>query len=124
MTDGKESDELSDFVDKEMRNDDAGSVGIRTITEVKDTASDGKSDIELKTNLTNNQVVDHSMVEFLTKVLQKNDPKAIPIITGLTEKKERKLISLQGLSRRQVVEMTQGTIQKELPKKGFFQSRM
>lgn len=115
-------DELTALVEGSIRDETGLSQGIKTITEIKPSKEgDKNTDIEIKTILDHNQVIDHTMAEFIANLatISNEELNTKPIIKGLTEKLERKFLSLHGISRTQVVDMVRNNDGTSSQKPGF-----
>ena len=120
-------DDLANIVAGEFRDESGISKGITSITEIKPAIKGQASDIEIKSILSEERIVDHSMVEFMTGIMEMSakDFETRPVIAGLTEKLERKFLSKDGKAREQVVEMVRGgaPIMQQPQRRGWFGGR-
>ena len=113
-------DDLVNVMEGQLRDETGISTGVKTLMTIEPSQGQKNTDIEIKTILEHNQIIDHTVVEFIGDIIQMK-PKELeerPVIIGLTEKLERKFLSLKGKSRDQVVEMVKNNMEMPAQKRG------
>ena len=97
---------LEENIEEIIKEETPQSVAVNSLIKVKDREI-GKlgSDVELKTDLTEEGTCVHTQADMLTQVLEikPNNFKKIPVFSILTQLKERKLLSLDRKSRSEIV---------------------
>lgn len=116
---------IDEDLEKVIKEDNPQAEAVKSLIGVKDREK-GKlgSDIELKTDLDDNAVCVHTAVDMMTNILEMNkkDFTKMSIIGNLVNLKERKLLSKNRQSRREIVEVAKNpdmTISDQTPQTSF-----
>jgi hypothetical protein len=101
---------LDDEVEGEIRDESPQTKAVSALIDIKERSVDSKGktsrgDVELKTDLTDQDTCSHTVVEFMNELLRFDRGKShdFDIAGVLVEKKERKLLSLNRKSRIEIV---------------------
>lgn len=95
------SEELDSFI----TSDNATAKAVKSLIEVKDRKSGESSEVELKTDLTDDEIKTHTILAITSDVLEmdKTDFDSKCILANVIEKKERKALSKDRKSREEIV---------------------
>ena len=97
---------LDDSVEGLIKEENAQAEAVKSLINVKKKVlNELGSDIELKTDLSPENVVIHTGVDMLNRILSTKDFDKVIITEDLVQIKERKLLSLNRQSRREIVEI-------------------
>jgi len=106
MKEIKEPKSIDDDVEGALAEDTAQSQAVRSLIQVKEKKKDDVgSDIELKTELTEQQTCIHTQIDILNNILGKANLTKLDILNNLIQLKERKLLSLKRKSRGEIVDV-------------------
>lgn len=95
---------IDEKLDDIIRDETAQTKAVSSLIEVKNRVKgELGSDVELKTDLTDQQTAIHTQAGMLSFILQKAGLTKLDIISNLVELKERKLLSLKRKSREEIV---------------------
>lgn len=96
---------IDDEIDEVLQDDTPQGRAVKTLTEVKNRKEGEPSSVELKTELTDESTCLHTSVDIMADVLSMSEKEfnTKNILSALTEKKERKLLSLNRASRNEIV---------------------
>lgn len=99
------TDNLEDVTDELLREDNAGSEAIRSLINVAKSKKGEDTEIELKTELTADEVKIHSLVDIFGKMLESDEKQfcSKSIFPMIVEKLERKSLSKGRQSRAEIV---------------------
>lgn len=99
---------LDNLTDEIIKEENASSEAIRSLITVKKTGKAQDSDVELKTDLTADEVKGHTIISIISKFLEmdENQFKTTCILSELIAKKERKAWSKDRQSRKEIVEVS------------------
>lgn len=97
---------LDEHIDEIIREESAQGRAVKSLIEIKEKKKDKLgSDIEVKTDLDEKQVCVHTAADMLQLFLSSKSFKNMNIVSDLVELKERKLLSKNRESRREIVEV-------------------
>lgn len=125
---------LDEAIEGEIREKNPTAEAVTHLLSVKKRLKgEPDTDIELKTDLSENDVKIHTAVDLMASFLSMDDNQFVktPIISELVNKKERKLLSKDRKSRQEIVDvarqpdmfMDREEVQKQSMMKRFFTSR-
>jgi hypothetical protein len=116
------TDTLEDTIKGAMQEKNAGVIAVETLTSVKDKGiKDFGSDVEIKTELNQNECLAHALVDEISLWLNmnSNDFMNTDVLSSLIQRKERKLLSKDRKSRGEVVEVARARMTEENEQKTF-----
>lgn len=131
----EKADNLDDFTDQILNEESATGEAIKSLINVKDRETGKSSEVELKTDLTDDEVKVHTVLDVLSSTLEMDEQKFSTncILSNVIEKKERKALSKNRQSRSEIVAvarhpdmntfMNQDLMQRQGFIKRFFTSR-
>lgn len=97
---------IDESIEGLIKEENPQAEAVRTLINVRDKIKDKLgSDIELKTDLTEKDVIIHTGVDMLNRILSTKDFDKTIITEDLVQLKERKLVSKNRLSRKEIVEV-------------------
>ena len=99
---------LDDEINKFLQDDNAQNKAVSALIDVKDRVQGSLgSDIELKSDLSDKDICLHTAVDMLNNILTMTEAEFMtkPVLSRLTEIKERKLVSKNRQSRKEIVDV-------------------
>ena len=95
---------LDDIAETLLKEENPTAEAVNALIKVRDKERNKPSDVELKTDLSDDEVKIHSVLSVLNTALEGNFKKTF-ILGGLIESKERKALSKDRKSRTEIVEV-------------------
>jgi len=108
---------LDDLTEDLTKEETAGVQSVKTLFDIS--KKDGKSDIDLKTELTDNEIINSAMVEFIEGLPNKDLGKAEFVINGLTDKFKRLKVSKERKGRTEAVEIFRSEMTGDVSKSSW-----
>lgn len=98
-------DSLDDSVEEILRDETASSLAVKSLIEVGKRKAGEDSEVELKTDLTEDEIKIHTVLAVLSNVLEMDEKSFSKncILSSVIEKKERKALSKDRKSRAEIV---------------------
>lgn len=99
---------IEDVIKESLKNKTASLLAVETLVNVRTKAKDSEdfgSDVELKTDLSEREVIVHSLLDEISRILNMTPAefKQDIVVPKMVERKERKLLSKNRKSREEVV---------------------
>ena len=126
---------LDEKTEQLLNDEDATATAVKSLINVEDNVKGKPSSVELKTDLTENEVKIHAVLAVLNDVIDNGEVsfKKTCVLGGLIERKERKALSKNRLSRGEIVavakrpdingDMGQQIVKENMAKKLFVSQR-
>lgn len=115
----KDNATLDDAIDEALKEETSGVQSVKELFRIKEDRFTKKSDIDLKTELDDNQIINVAVVEFITELNGVDLTKKL-IVGSITDKLKRLMVSRKRQGRTEAVDIFKAEIGATANENNFF----